>query len=48
MLYRVDYVLAVILAGAIAGAFVGRRTSHTAPAQWLCSYALALSPQSGP
>ena len=28
MIYRIDYVLAVILAGAIAGALVGRRTSR--------------------
>ena len=28
MIYRIDYVLAVIFAGALAGAFIGRRTSH--------------------
>ena len=28
MLYRVDYLLAVILSGAMAGAFLGRRTMH--------------------
>jgi len=29
MIYRIDYILAVILAGAVAGALVGRQTSHT-------------------
>jgi len=43
MIYRVDYMLAVILAGAIAGAVFGRRTPHVEAARLARGYYILIA-----